>query len=136
MLSDVNERSEFTDERHVTESLSPNHIAWIIKLILLHTASHRCTISLMKKLILPIIILLLLFIAVPGEYYTRIWNTKCGMLPLDGCFSSCTGITINETCSKLNNNCFTECNNICIGLVTGTCGVNPINAKIRFLKSL
>jgi len=28
VLSDVNERSEFTDERHVTESLSPSQVAW------------------------------------------------------------------------------------------------------------
>lgn len=89
----------------------------------------------MRKLILPIIILLLLFIAVPGEYSTRIYNTKCGMPPLDGCFSSCTGITTNETCSKFSN-CLTECNSICIGLVIGECSINPISAKISFLKSL
>ena len=89
----------------------------------------------MRKFILPIIILLLLFIAVPGEYSTHGWNTKCGRPPLDGCFSSCTGITINETCSKPSN-CLTECNSTCIGLVTGTCGVNPVSAKIEFLKSL
>ena len=56
------------------------------------------------------------------------------MPPLDR-FSSCTGITTNETCSKLSN-CLTECNSICIGLVIGECDVNPINAKISFLKSL
>jgi len=100
-------------------------------------------------LILPIIILLLLFIAVPGEYSTRIcstteehstniWNTECGRHLVDGCFSSCTGITIktiNEVCSELSYD-LKECNSTCIGIVTGTCDVNPINAKISFLKSL
>ena len=96
----------------------------------------------MKKTLIIIGISILVMGLIPGKFYQV--SLKCNEIklngksytecPTGGCFGRCEGIILNETCEKYNYK--TDCEITCLGLVQGSCGVNPVTAKIAFIYSL
>lgn len=92
----------------------------------------------MKKTLIISILIFIVIALIPGYFEEHHWvgprENNSYLSPNISCYAGCKGAVIGESCTKTIGN--SKCVTVCLGIVYGNCGVNPISAKIKFISRL